>query len=160
MTSMDCSTIVTSLVTSIGGTGVFILIVAFFGKRWLGSRIEEAIKHEYGKMLEEFKFSFRQREQAAAIAKLFSKWIKYNGLEDKLLKESEKRDHFEEINRLNWELAIWIPDEEIVKKINGKLANNNEEDIRSLILDVRSLVLGKKSDGINGTELTYFSVKN
>jgi len=132
-------------------------IIQWLLTMWIKSRLENSIKHEYDKILEEFKFSIRQREQAAAIAKLFARWIKYNGKEDVLLKENEKRDHFEEMNKLNWELAIWMPDEKIVKKINNRLTNKGGEDIRSLILEVRTLILGKKSDDLKWSELTYFS---
>jgi len=90
---------------------------------WIKSRLEHIIKHEYDKKLEEFRFDIYQREQAVGIAKLFAKWAKYSGKEDELLDEYQKADHFEELNRLNWELAIWVPNEEIVKKINKRLIN-------------------------------------
>ncbi|MBI5901952.1 MAG: hypothetical protein HZB84_00485 [Deltaproteobacteria bacterium] len=52
---MDWSTFITALLTSLGGTGILVAIAVFLGKKWLGSRIEESVKHEYARKLEEHK---------------------------------------------------------------------------------------------------------
>lgn len=55
MLRCDLDTFFTALLTSVGGTGVALAAAYFLGKKWLGTRIEESIKHEYAKELEEHK---------------------------------------------------------------------------------------------------------
>lgn len=50
---MDLSTILTSLITGTGIAGILIAFMLFFGKKWLGARIEESIKLEYAKRRDE-----------------------------------------------------------------------------------------------------------
>lgn len=109
--------------------------------------------------VEEYKFNIYQRKQAEKVAELFAKWIKYNGKEDELLNEEQKRDHFEGLNRLAWELAMWIPDEKIVKKIMGKLCHKSDTDIKQIILEIRELILNKKSKELKWEELVHFAPK-
>ena len=52
---MDWPAFIAALLTSLGGTGILIAIAVFLGKKWLGSRIEQLVKHEYDKKLEEHK---------------------------------------------------------------------------------------------------------
>lgn len=58
---MDWSAFTTALLTSLGGTGILIAIIVFFSKKWLGSRIEESVKHEYAKKLEEHKAQLHEQ---------------------------------------------------------------------------------------------------
>ena len=41
--------------SSIGGTAILIGAASFVGKKWIGTRIEESVKHEYAKELEAHK---------------------------------------------------------------------------------------------------------
>lgn len=126
---------------------------------WIKSRLEKSIEHEYNKKLEEFKFSISVRAQAAEAAKLFAKYIKYNAREDEVLNEDKRRDHFEELNKLNWELAIWIPKEEIVKKINEVFLRKPGADIKQIIIEIREVILGEKCKVLKAGDLVHFTVK-
>ena len=58
---MNWSTLITASVSSIGGTGAMLLIAIFIGKKWIGIRIEESVKHEYAKKLEEHKTKLQEQ---------------------------------------------------------------------------------------------------
>lgn len=78
---MDWATIFTALLTSVGGTGTLLLIIAFLWKKWLSVRIEESIKHEYARKLEEHKAGVQAGIQEAQAEKvtdraLFQEFLK------------------------------------------------------------------------------------
>ena len=52
---------------------------------WVKIRLEQSIRHEYEKKLEDYRFSQLQRQKAETIATFFAKWIKYRGNEKKFL---------------------------------------------------------------------------
>ncbi|MDO8425894.1 MAG: hypothetical protein Q7T24_00080, partial [Deltaproteobacteria bacterium] len=45
----------TPLITSLGSSAVLFALLSFLAKKWIGSRIEQSVKHEYAKKLEEHK---------------------------------------------------------------------------------------------------------
>ena len=54
---MDWQTILTSL----GGTAALLAAAAFLAKKWIGVRIEESVRHEYAKELEEHKAQLQEQ---------------------------------------------------------------------------------------------------
>lgn len=57
---MDWSAFWTALLTSIGGTTVLATILAWLGKKWIGARIENSVRHEYDVKLETHKAKLQQ----------------------------------------------------------------------------------------------------
>lgn len=109
---------------------------------------------------EEYKFKIYQRKQAEKIAELLAKWIKYNGKENEILNEEQKKEHFEELNRLTWELAMWISDDKIVRRLMERLSNKEgAPDVKKLIFEIRELMLNKKSQSLKWEELVHFTSK-
>lgn len=47
--------------SSIGGTAILIGVASFLGRKWLGTRIEESVKHEYAKELEAHKARLQEQ---------------------------------------------------------------------------------------------------
>jgi hypothetical protein len=108
--------------------------------------------------IEEYKFYIYQRQQAEKIAELFAKWIKYNGQSDKFLNDKERIDYYEQLNKLTWELAMWIPNEQLVKKIMVLLSNaQNALNIKEIIIETRGLILQKKTKDSKWQDLIHFT---
>jgi len=60
--------IVTAVLSALGGAGISLAIAIFVMKKWVGVRIEESVKHEYAKKLEDYKFQL-QEEFGGAVRK-------------------------------------------------------------------------------------------
>ena len=58
---MDLNSFITALITSLGGTGLFVVLMTFFVKKWVSSRIEESVRHEYAIKLEEHKVQLQEQ---------------------------------------------------------------------------------------------------
>jgi hypothetical protein len=111
------------------------------------SRLNASIKHEYGKKLEEFRFEIGKREKAAKIADSFAKWTKYNGKESELLSKKELFDYYEDLNRMSFELTLWIDDKNLLKKIMARFNNQeNALSIRDLIMEVKIYISKDKKE--------------
>src|SRR3989344_6548249 len=98
------------------------------------------ISYYFAEKTENYKFELLKREQAAKVAELFAFWLR---CDDDVLKEftkKERRDHVEKLNRLTWELAIWIPDENLVRDIMYRLSHNSRKDIKEIILSIRKQI--------------------
>lgn len=131
-------------------------VIQFLVTIWLKSRLEKSIEHEYEKQLEEYRFAILKREQAARVAELFAFWL---SCDDDVLREfskKEMRDHSEKLNRLTWELAIWIPDEKIVKDIMDKLSHGSKKDIKEIILSIREQIQKENSKELKWTNIVSF----
>ena len=114
-------------------------IVQFLLAQWTKSRIDNSIKSEYAKILEDYKFDMRAREQATRVAE-------YLALARQLKEDSPESD-FIRANQLSWELEMWLPDE-VYKKTTLAIAQPSK-DINELeaVISVRKLLLGKKKCG-------------
>jgi hypothetical protein len=66
----------TTYLASVISTTALIGVVTFIGKKWLGTRIEESVKHEYAKKLEEYKIQQQEAEERRATDRiLFEKFL-------------------------------------------------------------------------------------
>lgn len=117
------------------------------------------ISHFFAKKIEDYRFSLLKKEQALKVAELFALWMKCDDeVLDKFSTE-ERRNHCEKLNKLTWELAIWIPDEKIVKSIMEKLSHSPEAskaDIKEIILQSRELIQKRRSKILKWTDLVRF----
>lgn len=116
-----------------------------------------AISYYFGEKTENYKFELLKKEQAVKVAELFACWTKYD---DKVLAkftEEEKRNHSERLNKLTWELAIWISDEKIVTNIMDRLSHNSRQDVKEIILDIRQQVQRRSVKKLKWQDLVYFN---
>jgi hypothetical protein len=98
--------------------------------------------------LEQVKFDQRRREQAAIVANLLAKWM---------VADSAKRDEVEEMNRLNWEAVIWLP-EDLSRLLQLRLLNAKDApSTKQLILDARGIVWGAPCT-MQAGEIIHFNV--
>lgn len=117
------------------------------------------ISYYFAEKTENYKFELLKKEQAARVAELFALWIKYDDLAIKKLAITEKTDHQERLNKLTWELAMWIQDEEIVKKIMDKLSQSSKSDIKEIIIQIREIIQNKKSEKLKWENIVNFHLR-
>jgi hypothetical protein len=101
----------------------------------------------------------QQKIEAAKLATFFAKWIKYDGEELHILNQKELYDYFEELNKMIFELSLWIEDKELLIMIKDKLSHKQDApDIKDIILKARKLILGEKPDDITVDDIIHFDV--
>ena len=106
--------------------------------------------------IENYKFDLLKKEQAAKVAELFALWLKCDDDALRNFTGEERKNHCEKLNKLTWELAIWIPDERIVKTIMEKLSHNSRSDIKEIILMVREQIQKRESKKLKWKDLVSF----
>ena len=132
-------------------------IIQFLLANWIKARLEKSIQHEYDKKLEDYRFSILQREQAAKIATFFARWAKYSAREKTILNKKELHDYYEELTRMSYELSLWIPDENLVKKIMSRLElKKGAPEVKTLLIEIREHILGKKTETLKAGEIIHW----
>jgi len=114
------------------------------------------ISYYFAEKTEKYKFEILKREQAAKVAELFSFWLKCDDAKLEKMTQEERINHCEKLNRITWELAIWIPDERIVKNIMDKLSHSSTQDIKEIILNIREQIQDKKSKKLEWKNIVSF----
>jgi hypothetical protein len=125
---------------------------------WIKIRLEHSIKHEYEKRLEDYKFEFRKREQAAKVAELFS--LLYSDLpqtpDDPQTEVMNASNYHATINRIAWELSLWLP-AGIVRGLSSSLSNApGGKDPKQILIEIRKVLLGKNDD-LKAEEIVHFT---
>jgi len=136
-------------------------LVQFLLATWIRSRIENSVKHEYDKNLENYKSSELQRQKAAMVAQLFAKWIKYGKDSEYKLNGEQLLDRYEELNKMSMEISLWIKDERLLEEIMKAFHwDDGAQDIRSLTGEVRKLILNDKKDSFNPQNIVLWTMKD
>lgn len=122
-----------------------------------GGLIGGYINYYFSEKTENYKFELLRREQAAKIATFFSKWIKYRGKEKYFLDDKEIINHYEELNKMSLEIALWIKDADLLNKIMSVTQlKGGSLNIRQITGDVRKLILNINTDKFNPNEITLW----
>jgi|CXWL01.1.fsa_nt_gi hypothetical protein len=125
--------------------------------QWIKIRLEQSIKTEYAKQIEEYKFLISKREKIANIASFFARWIKYRGYEEKWIDKKDLADYYEELTKMSFELVLWIDDEEFLKNVMLRFRNDsNATDTLDLLLKAKELVSGSKNKALKGSDITLW----
>lgn len=122
----------------------------------MSSFIGGFISYYFTEKTENYKFQLFKKEQAAKIAELFALWMKCDDETLEKFSKEERLNHCEKLNKLTWELAIWINDEEIVKKIMERLSHNSQSDIKEIILEIREQIQNKKTGKFKWDDIVFF----
>jgi hypothetical protein len=100
---------------------------------WLKSRLESSIKSHYDKILEDYRFDLKSKEQAAKAAE-------YIALARDLKPTSSDSD-YRRANQLAWELALWLPDD-IYRELGEALGSPVPGDnVLSVLVKIRKHLL-------------------
>lgn len=115
------------------------------------------ISYYFTQKTENYKFIQLQKQKAEAIAKLFARWIKFQGKEVDILNDKELKDYFEDLNKMSLELTLWIKDEQLLNNIMLRLQNHESaKDIRNIVGDVRKMILENKNDKFDIQQITLW----
>jgi hypothetical protein len=121
-------------------------VIQFLLGLWIKARLESSIKSEYDKLLEDYRFDLRAREQAAKAAE-------YIALARNLETTSTEAD-YRRANQLAWELALWLPDD-LYRNLGKALASpSSDNNILSVLIEIRKLLL-KTPGTLNDAEVIH-----
>lgn len=135
----------------IGSQEVFATLTGFAAIQfllgyWFKARLTASIKDEKDRLMEEYKYEIKAREQASKVAEYFSYYFR--------LGSDKTEADYRKINQLAWELALWLP-EDIYRHLRmAAVHNNKEHNICSSLIVVRSLLL-KNPGNLTQDEILY-----
>ncbi|MCL5095509.1 MAG: hypothetical protein M1575_02170 [Patescibacteria group bacterium] len=136
---------------------ILLSVIQWLLANWIKIRLEQSIRHEYDKKLEDYRFSQLQRQKAETIATFFAKWIKYRGHEKDFLDEKELINYYEELNKMSLELSLWIKDEQLLNEIMSRTQMNEKaSDTKAIVGMVRKMILEIKRDKFNSQNITLW----
>jgi hypothetical protein len=119
----------------------------FLAAEWIKARLSKSIEHEYQRKLEEYRYDIKVREQAARVAEYLS------------LRNSDKNDVFL-MNKLSWELALWLPAEIYQKMAHVVVNNPDAQKYKELIIEVRRLLLKDSNDKLTWDNIIHTNWPN
>ena len=114
------------------------------------------VSYYFAEKNEKYKFELLKQQQAVRVAELFAAWMKVDGKKLDKMAEIERADHCEKLNKITWELAIWVPDEMVVKDIMNRLSHTSNQDIKEIILKIRHQIQKRKDISLKWQDLVYF----
>jgi hypothetical protein len=114
------------------------------------------IGYLFSKKTEAYKFELIKREQAVKVAELFAFWLTCDDESLAKYTPEDRIKHCEKLNKMVWELAIWIPDECIVKDIMDKLSHKSPKDIKDIIISMREQIQGHKNEKLKSEDIVNF----
>ena len=132
------------IIPSIALVVILLGIIQWLLSLWIRARLEKSIQHEYDKKFEDYRTEELHRRKAEMVAKFFAKWIKYRGKEFEILEKDKLFDYYEDLNKMSFELSLWINDEKLLRKIMKRFNNANDAlEIRDILIETRKYLLKK-----------------
>ncbi|GEM_PF-3262793 len=132
--------------SAIGKATVIIAILQFGLVTWVKVRIEESVKHDNAKKLEDYRNDIKIREQASKIAELLAHARWNQGI------------HGEIFDRKAWELSLWLPTD-ICCQLTVCLAEKRDIDsIKKLLIEVRKLLLKDKAGDLIAANILHTEI--
>lgn len=127
-------------------TTILSSILTFLSTIWIKWRLENSIKHEYDKKIEDYKNDIEKRNKAEQISELLSEWLSFP--------DSQK-----ELNKLSINLFLWLPDNLIIDLSNLlSHSQTNPVDIRDFIFNIRKYL--NSDTKINKNSIILFTKEN
>lgn len=128
------------------GSAILVLIgyaaIQFLAAEWIKACLQKSIEHEYQKKLEEFRYDIKVREQAAKVAEYLA--LRASNTENVTL-----------MNKLSWELAMWLPAEIYQQMAHVVVGRPNAQEYKQLIIAVRKLLLKNPSDPLTWDNIIH-----
>ena len=127
--------------------GVLLLAaLQYFGSLWISEKLKTSLQKEHSQFLEDLKWELKVREQAVRVAEYLSLAT--------TLKGNSPDSDYRKANQLNWELAMWLP-EEIYKKLACATTSSTIENSVVTVLSVRAALLKEKAGTLTKQDITY-----
>ncbi|MFN4028567.1 MAG: hypothetical protein ACK4LR_01035 [Acidovorax temperans] len=124
-------------------------IVQFLLSLWIAERLKSQLQLENAKVLEAMKWEVRVREQAAKVAEYMSATAN--------LAETDPPERYAQLNRLSWELALWLPSD-VYRSMGQALTHRTEtENELTVIMQVRKHLLGDQAGDLSSEEIVVHS---
>ena len=120
---------------------ILVGIVQFLLSIWIKSRLENSIKHEYDKLIEEYKVELNIKDRASKVAEYLA--ITIGGRMDLDIKMDIIR-----ANQLAWELALWLPDDlylELKESLNPLNSNKDSVNEFKTLIKIREFLRKEKT---------------
>jgi hypothetical protein len=115
------------------GVVVFVAI-QFLLSLWIGERLKTSLQKENMVFLEKIRWELKVREQAERVAE-------YLAIASDL-KETDPPEKYQRVNRLNWELAMWLPENLYKAMVDAIIKPNKENNTLSVVVGIRKYLLG------------------
>jgi hypothetical protein len=128
--------------------GVILLgTLQFLTSLLISERLKASLQKENAVFLENLRWDLKVREQAAKVANYLAIARDLN--------ETDSQEEYRSINRLSWELAMWLP-EDIYRAMGHAIAKPNK-DINPLavVVDVRKILLGATSGNLTQDDIIH-----
>ncbi len=114
---------------------------------WISERLKASLQKENAVFLESLKWDLKVREQAARVAEYMA-----------IARDLTARDSAEEyrkLNRLSWELAMWLPDGIYKAMVRAIKTPDDKTNPLSVAIEVRQLLLGKAAGNLTQNDLSH-----
>jgi hypothetical protein len=112
----------------------------------ISEKLKTSLQKEHSRFLENLKWELKVREQSVRVAEYLSLAT--------TLKEDSLDSDYRKANQLNWELAMWLP-EEIYKKMACATTSPTIENSVVTVLSVRDALLKEKAGTLTKQDITY-----
>jgi hypothetical protein len=142
---------------AIGKAAALLAILQFGLTTWVKARIEESVKHDYAKKLEDYKNDLKVREQAAKVAELLAsiRWQE-DPKGDDPERDRKLREAGLAFDRRAWELSLWLPSETYKKLAKCLVEKRDLASMKELLIDVRKLLLRDEAGDLIAGNILHF----
>ena len=122
--------------------GVLILgALQFLASLWISERLKASLQKESAVFLEKVRWDIKVREQAERAAEYLA--IARD------LKESDTPETYRRVNRLGWELAMWLPADLYKAMMNAIAKPNDNNNTLSVVVAIRKYLLQSAAGDIS-----------
>ena len=128
--------------------GVILLgTLQFLASLWISERLKASLQKENAVFLEKIRWDIKVREQAERVAEYMAIARDLN--------ESDTSGVYQRANRLNWELAMWLP-EDLYKALMDAIAKpNDKNNPLSVVVAIRKYLLGDAAGGLSQNNIGH-----
>jgi len=119
----------------------------FLAALLISERLKASLQKENAVFLEGLKWDLKVREQAARVAEYMA--IARD------LKPTDSTEEYRKINRLSWELAMWLPEDIYRAMTRAITAPDKVTNPLSVAIEVRRLLLGKACGNLTQDDIAH-----
>lgn len=127
--------------------GALVSILAYLCSLLISERLKISLQKENQEFLESLRWDLKTREQAVKVAEYLSLAHR--------LSEHDSQDMYLKVNQLGWELAMWLPDDIYRSMRTAIVAQNDQTNVLSVVVDVRRLLLGTKAGNLTQNDIMF-----